>query len=76
MRKFKIVLLILLGIIDLIFFAVSIAYLVMGIQVPNSLGDKELFFTGSYLLFIAYFAIFILTTFIFILCLKRLKKSK
>ena len=75
MRKFKIFLLIVLGTIDLILLAVSIAYLIMGIQAPNSLGGREIFFTGSYLLFLVYFLIFIMVTILFIISIRKLKRN-
>ena len=51
MSKLKIVFLSTLGLIDVVLIMISIGYLIMGIKSPNSLGGRELSFTGNYMLF-------------------------
>ena len=77
MGKFKIIFLSVLGMLDIAILIITIGYLVIGIKTPNSLGGRNLQFTGSYILFFVYLIVFIAITIVFvILLIKWLNKAK
>jgi len=76
MSKSKIIFLVIFSLIDLFILAISIGYLVMGIQTPDVIGGRPVFFTGSYILFLAYFLIFVILTTILIVLLVKNKRAK
>ena len=77
MSKLKIVFLSTLGLIDVVLIMISIGYLIMGIKSPNSLGGRELSFTGNYMLFAVYaLLVLIITTIFLIFLIKWLKNKK
>ena len=76
MSRWKIIFLGVLGVIDAIILAVTIGYLVMAIKTPDSLGGRNLFFTGSYILFACYFLVFAIITTIGIVCFLKWRNKK
>jgi dipeptide/tripeptide permease len=76
MNKWKITFLSVLGVVDAIILAISIGYLVMAIKTPDSLAGRDIFFTGSYLIFIGYLLVFaLITTVLAVLLVKWRKKD-
>lgn len=68
MSKWKIIVLSILGVVDAVILAVTIGYLVMAIKTPDSLAGRDIFFTGSYILFICYLFVFVIITTIGVVC--------
>jgi hypothetical protein len=76
MNKWKVVLISLLGIAGVITLALTIGYLIMGINTPDALAGRALGFTGCYIITLGYFLIFAVDSAILILCLLKWKKKK
>ena len=77
MRVFKIVLLSVLSVIDAYLLYSTIGYLVLGINTPPIIGEKNTVFMGMYIMSITFFVLFaLLTTIIIILAIKFYKKKR
>lgn len=76
MNIFKKIFLIILGVIDLAVVAIACGYLKWGIDMPNTLAGRAMQFTGAYILSATYFAVALVVTIIFVVCLIKWKKRK
>lgn len=77
MKKFKIILVSLLSVVDLYFLYSTIGYLILGIQTPKILGDRQTTFMGMYMMSITFGVLFVLLTItIIILCIKFFKSKQ
>ena len=76
MNKFKIIFLCALGIVDIFLIMISAGYLSMAIKAPNSLGGREVSFTGNYILFGVYCILIIAITTTFLICLIKWLKMR
>ena len=75
MNKWKVIILCVLGIGVIVTLALTIGYLIMGINTPDALAGRALGFTGCYILSLSYFLIFTVVSAIFLLCLFKWKRK-
>ena len=75
MNKWKIIFLSVIGLAEVVLLAITIGYLVMGINTPDVLAGRNLGFTGCYILSLAYFLIFALVAAIGLICLLKWRKN-
>ena len=76
MNKWKVIILSVLGIGVIVTLALTIGYLIMGINTPDALAGRALGFTGCYILALGYFLIFsVITALFLILLLKWIRKN-
>lgn len=76
MRTFRIILLIILGIMDIYFAYATIGYISQSFDYPLLVGESTSIFFGVYIMAIIFFLAFIITTIIYILVLRKLLKIK
>lgn len=76
MKAFRIFLLIILGIMDLYFAYATIGYIVQSFDYPKIIGDKTAIFCGVFIMAGTFFILFILTTTIYVVILKKLLKME
>jgi hypothetical protein len=76
MNKWKVIFLSILGVAGVITLALTIGYLIMGINTPDSLAGRALGFTGCYILTLGYFLIFAVISAVFLICLLKWRKKQ
>jgi len=76
MTKLKKIILIVLGVVDLFLLAQVIGYIIWGIQMPNSVGGRNLQFMGAYILAITYALVMLLLTAVIITLVLVWRKKK
>ena len=76
MRTFRIILLIILGLMDIYFAYATIGYIFQSFDYPLLVGESTSIFFGVYIMAIIFFLAFIITTIIYILVLRKLLKIK
>lgn len=75
MNAYKKVILIALGVVDLILLAMTIGYIVWGIQMPNTLAGREMQFMGAYILAITMGALVLIISAIWLILFFRWRKN-
>jgi len=76
MSVYKKVFLVSIGIIDLILIAMTIGYIMWGIEMPNTLAGREMQFMGAYILAITMGVFVAIFTAVFIICLVKWRKRR
>lgn len=76
MTKFKKIILIVLGVVDLFLLGQVIGYIIWGIQMPNSVAGRELQFMGAYILAITYSILLLALTAVLITLFVLWRKKK
>lgn len=76
MKVFRIIMLILLGIVDTYSVYAIIGYIILGLQTPKLIGKTTTIFTGTYIMSLTFFAIVLVCTTLIVIITKKLKKSK
>ena len=76
MKTFRIILLIILGLLDTYFIYSTIGYIWDGLTYPKLVGDTTSFFCGMFIMGAIFFAAAIITTIIYIIVLRKLLKSE
>jgi len=75
MNKWKIIFLSIIGLAEIVLLAITIGYLIMGINTPDALAGRNLGFTGCYILSLTYFLIFALVAAIWLICFSKWRKN-
>ena len=76
MRTFRIILLTILGLVDIYLAYSTIGYIVEIFEYPKLVGDDSALFCGFVIMALIFFALFIITTIIYIVILKKLLKME
>lgn len=76
MKTFRIILLIILGIVDIYFAYATIGYIFQSFDYPKIIGETTSVFCGVYILATTFFISFIITTIIYIIILKKVLKNE
>ncbi len=76
MKTFRIIMLVILGILDL-YLAYSVGgYLIQGLDYPKIVGETTARFCGMFIMSGTFFVLFVIVTIIYIIILKRLLKME
>jgi hypothetical protein len=76
MKTFRIILLIILGILDMYFAYATVGYIVKSFDYPKIVGEGNVIFCGLYIMSATFFVAFIITTIIYVSILKKLLKME
>lgn len=76
MSVYKKSVLIVLGILDVFAIVMMIGYIKWGIDMPDVLAGREVTFMGAYILALTYFAVALIVSTIFLVCLLKWRKHE
>lgn len=76
MKIFRIIMLIILGLMDMYFAYATIGYIVQSFDYPKIVGDSTAIFCGVYIMAVSFFIAFIITTIIYVIILRKLLKME
>ena len=74
MKTFRIILLVILGLMDIYFAYSTIGYIWQGLEYPKLVGETTNYFCGMFIMGITFFVAFVVTTIIYIVILRKLLK--
>ncbi len=72
MKTFRIILLVVLGLIDIYFAYATIGYIYQSFDYPRLVGDTTATFCGVFIMATIFLVLFVITTIIYIIVLRKL----